>query len=234
VRRALVLVILLVVLVVGAAGVARSSVFGLHTLVVTGPGGPFVTEQSLGVTRNTSLLLVSDRDLATRAVAADPWAASAQVRAVLPHELEIQLTGRTAVALVRDGAIVWSVDATGMVLPATAKERLSLPYLSGVPSPTASLVADTAPALLAAAGVAAALPASVRGQVSEVHALSGGQAFELILMDGRPVELGAPTALAAKLRLLPLLLARYPWPEYAGTGFDLRNPRRPSLYSVGR
>jgi hypothetical protein len=38
--------------------------------------------------------------------------------------------------------------------------------------------------------------------------------------------------LNAKLSLLPALLRRYPWPEYAGTGFDLRDPSRPSLYSL--
>jgi cell division septal protein FtsQ len=234
VRRAFAAVAILVVLAVGAVAVARSSVFALRRLVVSGPGSAFVTARSLLVGRRTSLLLVSTATLAARAVAVDPWARAARVTVVLPHTLEIALTPRVPVALVQSGAVVWAVTGAGMVLPASAEERDTLPFITGAGAPVAAMVEDRAPAMVGALAVARALPAATRPDVSEIHAIAGGEAYELVLMDGRPVMLGPPSALGAKLSLLALLIARYPWPEYAGTGFDLRNPARPGLYSVGR
>lgn len=235
-RRFLVLLGILVVLVTGASAVARSQVFGLQSMSVSGPGSAFVSEHALALSARTSLLLLSAASVARRAVALDPWARDAQVRVHLPHDLTIRLVPRVPVALVESRGTVWAVTASGMILPATAAERGSLPYLTGVGAPTVAMRLDTAPALVEAAHVAAALPASVVADVSEVHAVggAGGESFELILMDGRPVMLGPPVALADKLSLLPVLVRRYPWPEYAGTGFDLRDPSRPSLYSIGR
>jgi cell division septal protein FtsQ len=234
VRRAFVAVVLALLLVAGMAAVARSGAFALRRLAVSGPGSAFVTARALGVGARTSLLLLSVPAVAARAVAADPWARAARVRVLLPHTLEIALVPRVPVALVTGGGVVWAVTAAGMVLPATAAERLSLPYVTGVAAPLRAMVEDRGPAMLAALAVARALPAAARPDVSEVHALRGGQAFELVLMDGRPVLLGPATDLGDKLALLPALLARYPWPEYAGTGFDLRDPQRPALYSIGR
>jgi cell division septal protein FtsQ len=236
VRRLLAAFLIVVVLVTGAAAVARSQVFGLRTLSVEGPGSAFVTEQALALSARTSLLLLSPSAVAERAVTLDPWARAAEVRVTLPHDLSISLVPRVPVALVQSGGTVWAVTAGGMVLPATAAERRALPYLTGVPAPTVAMRVDTDLPLLSGAAVAAALPASVVADVSEVHAVAGagGESFELVLMDGRPVMLGPPVELGQKLALLPVLLERYPWPEYAGTGFDLRDPMRPSLYSIGR
>lgn len=235
-RRFLLFLAILVALVTGASAVARSQVFGLRTLSVSGPGSAFVSERALGLSARTSLLLLSRGAVGDRAVTLDPWARAAEVTVTLPHDLGIRLVARVPVALVQSGGTVWAVTGAGMVLPATSAERRALPYLTGVPPPAVAMRLDTDPALLAAAQVAAALPASVVARVSEVHAVggAGGESFELVLMDGRPVMLGPPVRLGQKLALLPTLLARYPWPEYAGTGFDLRDPSRPSLYSIGR
>lgn len=233
-RRLAALFAIVVLLCVGAVAVARSSVFALEDLTVTGAGNAFVTERVLGLSDRTSLLLVSRGAVAARAVAADPWARAAQVTVRLPHAMRIAMQPRVAVALAQSGAVAWALTRAGMVLPATAAERTDLPYVTGVTAPTVALAPDLDPAMSDALAVAAALPPAVRGQVSEIHAMGGGQAFELVLMDGRPVLLGAAADLGRKLRLLPTLLVRYPWPEYAGTGFDLRDPNRPSLYSIGR
>lgn len=234
-RRFLALVGILVVLALGASALARSQVFGLRTLRVSGAGGAFVTERALGLTARTSLLLVSTSAIAAHAVALDPWARAAEVSVTLPHDLAIQLLPRVPVALVANRGTTWAVASGGMVLPATPAELRALPYLTGVGAPAEAMRADTAPGFLAAVSVAQALPSQVVTDVSEIHAVggSGGESFELILMDGRPVMIGPPVALAAKLRLLPTLIQRYPWPEYAGIGFDLRDPSRPSLYSIG-
>lgn len=233
-RRAILLFGIVLLLCVGAVALTRSSVFALKDLTVSGAGNAFVTERSLALSQKTSLLVVSKRAVAARAVAADPWARQAQVTVVLPHTMDIRMVPRVPVALAQSGTVAWAMTAAGMVLPATQAERQSLPYVTGVPAPSVSLIVDRNPAMLRALTVAKALPASARGQVSEVHARVGGQAYELVLMDGRPVQIGPAVDLGAKLRLLPVLLRRYPWPEYAGTGFDLRDPERPSLYSIGR
>lgn len=235
-RRLLVVVGILVVLAVGASTLARSSVFALRSLSVSGIGNAFVSERALGLSGRTSLLLLSRQAIARRAAAVDPWARTALVEVRLPHDLSVELVPRIPVALVSERGTVWAVTGAGMVLPATAAERAALPYLTGVAAPVEVMHIDTAPAFVMAAAVAKALPARVVSDVSEVHAIGGpgGETFELILMDGRPVMVGPPVDLEAKLSLLPALLRRYPWPEYAGIGFDLRDPSRPSLYSVGR
>jgi hypothetical protein len=236
VRQFFVVLAILVVLVTGASAVARSEVFGLNTLRVSGAGSAFVTERALGLSPRTSLLLLSTSAVAAEAVALDPWARGATVQVTLPHDLTIRLVARVPVALLESQGTVWAVTAQGMILPATSDQRLALPYLTGVPAPGPAMHLDSDPTLLAGVAVASALPPGVVPQVSEIHALggSGGESFELILMDGRPVVLGPPVLLVRKLSLLPVLLQRYPWPEFAGTGFDLRNPGRPSLYSIGR
>lgn len=242
-RRAAALLIAVALLALGLGALSRSSLFALERLQVRGLGASRVTARALALPRGTSLLLVSSKTLAKRALAADPWAATAVVAVSLPHTMSITLVARHAVALVeaasasdpgsRDG--LYALDASGRVLPATAQEVRNLPLLTGLGErPSQPFVHEQGQALSSGMAVVHALPSGLLPDISEVHVESTGDTVELVLMDARPVLLGLPTDLLEKLTDLTTLLRRYPWPEYAGTGFDLRDPGRPSLYTVGQ
>jgi len=243
VRRAVALGILVALVLLGAGAVVRSPLFALRSLVVRGTGASRVTERVLALSPRTSLLLISPRALAARALAADPLAARADVTVSLPHTVRITLLPRRAVCLVPAGSPtapgsvegMYGLDPTGRVLPADRAELTSLPVVTGlVAAPDQPFGTLKGASVATALAVVQALPADLVGDVSEIHVQAGGAAAELILMDAQPVLLGAPTDLPAKLAALPTLLRRYPWPEYAGMGFDLRDPARPSLFTVGR
>lgn len=242
-RRVVAFGILVALVLLGAGAVVRSPLFALRSLVVRGTGASRVTAHVLALSSRTSLLLVSPRALAARALAADPLAARAEVTVALPHTLRITLVPRRAVCLIPAGSPtapdsvegMYGMDPSGRVLPADRAELTRLPVVTGLAAaPIQPFGTLGGPSVDTALAVVRALPAGLVGDVSEIHVEAQGAAAELILMDAQPVLLGPPTDLAAKLAALPVLLRRYPWPEYAGTGFDLRDPGRPSLFTVGR
>jgi cell division septal protein FtsQ len=233
--RRLILALVLVggLFVAGGAALLVSPLYRLRRLEVTGPGAARVTEAALGLTRRTSLLAIVPALMAARALAADPLARTAHAWLAYPHTLHVALTPRQPQCLILDAAApdgVWGADGSGMILPVTAGERHRLPFCTGAPAPTRDLERDPSARLAADLAALRALPASVRTQVSEVN--DGARGLTLVLLDGRPVRIGTAADLRAKEALLPDLLRRYPWPEYAGVGFDVRNPARPALYGV--
>lgn len=242
-KRAAALLIVLAIVVLGAGALARSSLFSLRRLEVQGPGAAHVTRRVLALGKGTSLLLVSATALERRALAADPLAASAGVRVALPHTVLVTLAPRRAVALVEalapsdPGSVegLYGIDRTGRVLPATPQELRHLPLVTGVgPAPDRPFAVLSGEAANTGLRVVSVLPRSLLPDLSEVHVERGGATVELVLMDARPVLLGFPQHLREKLADLAVLLGRYPWPEYAGTGFDLRDAARPSLFTVGQ
>jgi cell division septal protein FtsQ len=232
VRRLAAWALSLALLALGAGALVRSPLFAFRQLIVKGPGAARVTPRVLGLGPQTSLLLVAPAALARKALWADPWARAAQVEVRLPHAVSLILLPRQPVAVVAQGTRLYAVDGQGMVLPTTPAAARSLPFLGGLGKLIPGRLATSEPARQVVA-VARALPPSLRAQVSQVQALPGGQ-VELVLMDGRPCLLGSASFLAQKLSDLQALLRRYPWPEYAGTGFDLRDPLRPTLYPAAR
>lgn len=242
-KKAAALLVAVALLVLGAGALARSSLFSPERLEVRGPGAAQVTRRVLALGKGTSLLLVSTSGLQRRALAADPLAAGATVRVELPHTVIVTLAPRHAVALVEasspsDSGTVegfYAIDATGRVLPATHADLGQLPLMTGIaPAPDHLFSVLAGAALVTGLRVVEALPPSLLPDLSEVHVEAGGDTAELILMDARPVLLGVPEHLREKLADLSVLLGKYPWPEYAGTGFDLRDPARPSLFTVGQ
>lgn len=219
---------------VAAALLLASPLFQLRMVVVNGPGAKRVTWRALGVTRKTSLLAVVPQAMVDLALRADPLARRSVVTVAFPHALRIVLFPRTPICLVPGlgrGPSVLAVDRSAMVLPVSSALARSLPFCTGEPDVTRALYVDRAKALEADLRALEALPPSIVQAISEIHANGGSE--QLLLLDGRPVRLGPPTNLVAKESLLPHLLARYPWPEYAGIGFDLENARRPALFDVG-
>jgi cell division septal protein FtsQ len=221
----------------GAGGVAllASPVYRLERVIVRGPGARWVTRGALGLGPRVSLpALGTSLDLIRRRVlAADPLARQVQLALRYPHTLEVRLLPRVAICLVfsqESPSGVWGVDPTGMLLPADQAAARRLPVCAGVGPVGPDLVRLKGPGLAADLRALEDLPPGLSGDVSEVDL--GPHGLDLTLMDGRPVHLGAPQELRAKEALLPSLLARYPWPEYAGVGFDLSNPSRPALYGL--
>ena len=242
-RKAAAILMAVAVLALGVGALARSSVFALRHLRIQGVGAARVTARALALTRRTSLFLISTRVLARRALKADPLAARAEVTITLPHTLTISLVPRQSVALVEAASVsdpgavegLYGIDATGRVLPLTRPDVASLPLLTGPgPRPSYLFAEESGRWLTTGLAVVRALPRALRPDVSEIHVGSTGDSAELVLMDSRPVLLGLPQHLSEKFADLSVLLDRYPWPEYAGTGFDLRDAARPSLFTVGK
>jgi cell division protein FtsQ len=116
-----------------------------------------------------------------------------------PDGVRIDVTERTAVAVVELGGRLRGLDASGVVF----REYRSAPR--GMPRvrPTTSTGAD---ALAEAAGVVAVLPADLAARVDHVEVQTIDQ-ITLVLRDGRQVLWGSAEQSELKARVLPELLA---------------------------
>ncbi len=138
---------------------------------------------------------------------------SARVELSFPGTVVIAVTERVAAAYrqTADGHYTY-IDATGRSFADLTAVPAALPQLA--PSPA---VANDTTTLAAMAQISAALPASIRAEVAEVTAAAPDD-ITLALRDGRSVVWGDGTRNAAKIRVLPALLAR------KGHVYDVSNP----------
>ncbi|MCL2544118.1 MAG: FtsQ-type POTRA domain-containing protein [Nocardioidaceae bacterium] len=124
---------------------------------------------------------------------------SADVSRSWPHDVRIQITERTPVAVMARGKQFVQVDATGVSF---------FPYLkkppAGLPTIVTGPKAD-ADALSEGAKVAASLPSSISGKVAHID-VSTIDRIELSLRGGRTVMWGSAEESEAKAKVLLALL----------------------------
>ena len=157
-----------------------------------------------------------------------PWVDTALVERAFPNTVRIQLTERTAAAVVARPTGGWALlDRTGRVLAERPDRPADLPEVLGAgatPAPGANLAAAR-PAL----DVVAALPEGIRkrvtgatldGEAVTLHAVTTpGSAHQTV------IRIGPPTSLSAKVAALSALLERIG--ERSVAVLDLRVPTAP-------
>lgn len=185
---------------VGAWGLTRTPLLRVDRVqVTTDPSVP--TAEVLAVTglgRHPQLLDVHPGVLQAR-LDRLAWVATARVSRSFPHTVRVVVTTRHPVAQFDVHGTYVEIDRTGRELARAAHAWSGLPALSGTLSAAS---ADAHDGILA---VAAALPASLRPQVTSIGPAADGLALHL--RDGIEADLGPPTDLAAKAAAVQVLLS---------------------------
>ncbi|KRF37740.1 cell division protein FtsQ/DivIB [Nocardioides sp. Soil805] len=144
-------------------------------------------------------LALVDLEAISRRVAALAEVSDVDVTRSWPDGVSIDVTERTAVAVVELGGQLRGLDADGVVFRDYRTAPKGLPRVR----PTTSTGAD---ALAEAAGVVAVLPAELAARVDHVEVQTIDQ-ITLVLRDGRQVLWGSAEQSELKARVLPQLLA---------------------------
>ena len=144
-------------------------------------------------------LATVDLEAISRRVAALAEVEDVDVTRSWPDGVRIDVTERTAVAVVELGGRLRGLDATGVVFRDYRNPPSGMPRVR----PTTSTGAD---ALAEAAGVVAVLPADLAARVDHVEVQTIDQ-ITLVLRDGRQVLWGSAEQSELKARVLPELLA---------------------------
>lgn len=211
---------------VACLAVLHSPLLGVHHVRITGAGHVSRAEVMAAAKVGPSTPLVDvDPARVEQSLERLPWVARATVARDWPTTLVVHLTERVPVAQAAAAGGGWAeLDRTGHVLARSPAMWAGLVAVSGivpVGSPGA-VEPGAAPAL----AVAAALPSSIRPHVAEVKDLPGGQ-VDLLLSPRGTVELGTPTALAAKLRSVATMMSQV---DLTGLRvMDVRVPDAPTL-----
>lgn len=151
-----------------------------------------------------------------RRVAALPGIKTATVTRSWPSALTVRVVERVPVVAVPCGSMIDLYDADAVLVDSVLTAPARIPRLavaSGTPTPA---VVDAAVALLRA------LPAPLRGQVSDLRA-DGPASLSFSMADGAQVLWGSGERTAEKVHALALLV-----PQHA-TRYDVRVPDRPAV-----
>jgi cell division protein FtsQ len=224
-RRALLAVLVVTALVGGTTWLLHSPLLSVHRVLVRGnthTSSAAIQSAVAGVV-DRPMISVSASAAESR-VRALPWVAGVVVSRSWPSTLVVRVTERKPVAAVRDGGRWDLVDASGRVLAVGSAEPggVRLAASSADLRPGGTLPSGD----LGLVAVAGAVPPSLVSQVAEVVPAGQGQ-VDIELTGGPVVDLGAPTALSAKLASLETVLA-----EVDMTGvktIDVRLPDQPAL-----
>jgi cell division protein FtsQ len=187
-------------------------------------GGTVVTPDEAtagaGLHRGQAMISVNTAN-AQRRLRGLPWVDTAMVERAFPNIVRIHLTERVAAAIAARPAGGWVLlDRSGRVLAERPDRPGDLPEIIGAgetPAPAATL-ASARPAL----DVVAALPETIRKQVTSANL--DGEAVTLHT-GVREIRIGPPTALAAKVAALSVLLERIGGRSVAV--LDVRVPQAP-------
>jgi cell division protein FtsQ len=204
---------IVVLALLGTWLVAFSPVFGVRSVDIRGTHVLTADDvRAAAGIRNGTPLVRLDTGAVTQRIEQLPDVASAQVSTSFPSTVVITVDERIPVGYVLRSGSARLVDHDGFEYRTVAHAPTALPRLV-VP-------AGAHGAAVAAAEVAAALPASLRAQVRSVAALDP-QSITLVLTRDRVVRWGSADRTAEKARLLPALLRR------SVTSVDLTNPDQP-------
>jgi cell division protein FtsQ len=198
--RGLVVLGLLVAALVGAGWVLlASSLLDVRGVEVTGTTflRPGEVRQAAAVPQGGPLAR-ADLDAARRRVEKLPAVAHADVSRAWPHHVRIEVTERTAVAVVEDDAGLHGLDAGGVVFRSYKARPQALPLIR--------MAADApADARAEAARVVGVLPQDVAKRVAYVD-VHTRDSISLELRDGRVVVWGSADQAGDKARVLDSLL----------------------------
>jgi cell division protein FtsQ len=161
-----------------------------------------------------------------------PWTGSTTVSRHWPGTVVLTLHERTAVAALGAGPGPFSlVDATGRVLQTVPQPPPGVVSVAGAEAPPAPGQL-AGPAARAAVAVASAIPADLRGRVSGVSLIAGGEVeLRLSRPSGLLVRFGSADDVPAKMVALSTLVAKA---NLAGaTVIDVRVPTAPVLTRGG-
>ena len=209
---------LLVVALVGGGGwlVLFSRVLAAEEVTVTGTS--YLTakqvQEAADVPLGTPLARV-DVGLVQRRVEALPAVASATVSRSWPHAVAVQVTERTAVAVLTVDGTVTGMDADGALFRSYDRAPDDLPDVRTTGATDRQVRRE-------AASVVAALPAALARQVDHLEVSSIDQ-ITLALRDGRTVLWGSAEESATKAKVLQVLLQR------EGAVYDVSVPAQPTI-----
>lgn len=202
-------VVLTILLVLGLALFFRSSAFAIQQVKVQGLH--IIPESQILKLANGiqgQNLLLFDQDALKNKISLHPLVKSVQFQRKLPQTLIIQVTERTAVALVAVAKGVLEVDEQGTFL-----RRLESWPKTDHPVITGISVADSvgpgenlnSPLLTAALGMLGQAPPELVSQIGEIH-VNAVQQITLYLVSGVEVRLGQADNWKDKLNALLQLL----------------------------
>lgn len=195
----------LVLLVLAGTGLARSSLFDIVDVRVTGAHGEKaeLVRETAGVEPGDKLLSADLRAAAER-IEELPWVHEARARRIPPSTVELRVTPREPVAVVRVPNATWLVDAGGVVVAGGSQDGLvEITAPNSVVPGVGTEVRDAA--LRNALAAHAQLPAVLRATVVRYEAPSGRD-LRLHLTHGVVVRFGVAEQVEAKARSVDLLL----------------------------
>ena len=217
--------LLLLAAALGTYGAARStSAFGIATFEVHGAPAHVAAEvrRALAPERGESLLGVDLAQIEVR-VEALPWVAGATLDRGFPNTLGVTIVPEQPAAVLRQGASLWLVGASGRVLTALEpKERLALPRVwlkRGVGVEVGETIDGIPRAAVRA--VAPLTQAPLPARVASVRA--SDDELTLVLRSGFEVRLGDGSDRALKLEIARKIL-----PALGSEGYlDVSVPKHP-------
>lgn len=166
-------------------------------------------EELAGVWRGAQLLKLDLKEI-TRRIVADPRITGAVVTRHLPNKLRIKVDENIGLAVIPycDGFV--EIDRSGIVVSIVKNfSRVNLPIITGVPLRTATLGEKlTGLEAEAARVVAAALPSSIRPNISEINVSSAGD-VDITTFAGVRIKFGKSHNAEPRLALLPAVLYAY-------------------------
>lgn len=227
-RRLIVVLVAVVVLLglclwllYGSSWLKVSRVRAADTGVLT----PRQIEDAAGAPIGTPLISLDTAAIEARVVRKLPRVDSVEVSRSWPNTVELKVTERKPVLLVKKGSEFEEVDSAGVRFDTVGKAPSGVPLLELAVDRTASPQRfSTARLLREAASVRAGLPAEVARAVTSLQ-LRSYDAISLNLSGGRTVMWGSGEDGAAKARALTALMKAVPNAHH----FDVSAPSAPAV-----
>jgi cell division protein FtsQ len=200
-RRAVFVTAGVMVVSVGVLFASRTSLFDARRIEVT--GAHHVDRADIvriaGVSKETNVLWLDER-AAERRLEAEPWIAGADVSATFPMAIEIAVTERTPVAVMRGGSGgLIAGDGTALGTSAAGK---GLPTIE---LGTVTSAEGAPPSPVGAARALGAMEPGMRSDVRRVIVMLDGT-LELRMMGGTTVRFGTPADAARKVAAIQRVL----------------------------
>jgi cell division protein FtsQ len=235
-RRQLGGLLLAAALAVGVAELARSPLFGLQSVKVSGAGALSRADvvAAAGVHPGQPYLGIDLAEVRRR-VARLPRVAEVRVTRAYPASLRIEIVERVPAATLRAAGRWWLVTADGVVVDAAATRPPAMPYVAHVPLPAAMAAGTRLPAGNPLANALAALGGmrpELAGQVTGVAARSL-DGLELRLRDGARVLYGLGGAQPAQAPAVLLVRRQLAKEGRRLVRIDVRTPSTPTVVATG-
>ncbi len=209
----------------------QSPFFRIRTITVQ--GAVSLPETAIvALTRIQPGMYIFDVDLgaAEQHILAEPRFAAARVRRLLPAHIDIRVEERRPVAQLAVAGTLWLLDETGYILGENSA-GLSLPVIvvaeaTGAVRPGEML---SPPALRAAAGLAADLPAGLLAGITEIRA-GAVDNLELITGDGLVIRFGSWSDVQLKANVALSLLEQLQGKKALPRCIDISRPESPVVW----